>query len=80
MEAANLIDGSKFIFCYVSLVWGYIELGFNFSGGAFGNGEKLKEVSRTAPFKPFGNIGHDGNCGAPYLITQTEILGKKTGL
>jgi hypothetical protein len=63
------------------LVQSYIELGgLNFSGGAFGNGEKLKELSRTAPFKPSAIYGLDGNCGAPYLITQTEILGKKTGL
>jgi hypothetical protein len=40
----------------------------DFASGASRHVEKSHKVSIRSALKPFGNIGHAGNCGAAYLI------------
>ena len=62
----------------VTLVMGHIELRPHFAGRAFGNRKKLHKLSGASSFKTLGNIGHDGDCGAPNLVTQSKIPRKPT--
>ena len=64
----------------VGLVECTIELIFDFTGGAFGMGEKLNELAVASALKSLGDIRTDGDCRAADLVNQREIGGKRLGL
>lgn len=57
---------------------GHMALRPHFPCRAFGDLKKLHKFSGASSFRTLGNIGHDGNCGAPNLVMQSKIPRKPT--
>ena len=57
-----------------------VQLASNLCTGALGDGEELIEFTRTTPFKPFRDVGHNRNRRLANLVTEAKILCEVTCL
>lgn len=57
-----------------------IELRLDFTGRSFGDGEKPAELNASVPLESLRYIRHHRDCRASYLVPQSIIPRKRTGV